>query len=217
MRVLQTLALPLGYVTKQEKEQAVAPFSFAEWVTVSADGARKMKWSGRRGFRRSAACGGYSEAESRKRRENCPQGRARRPLPRRCAPTEQAKKAPPFGGAFGAGDEDFAEAPPAADTARRNRGSGGRIARKGGQGDHCRDGERRWSAQKSTIFRWCLWSGRRGSNSLPPPWQGGALPDELRPRNDAYYSRPFLICQVKKRFLANKSPKCTQPFSVRAV
>ena len=30
----------------------------------------------------------------------------------------------------------------------------------------------------------CLqWSGRRGSNSLPPPWQGGALPDELRPRN----------------------------------
>ena len=27
-----------------------------------------------------------------------------------------------------------------------------------------------------------FWSGRRGSNSLPPPWQGGALPDELRPR-----------------------------------
>ena len=25
------------------------------------------------------------------------------------------------------------------------------------------------------------WSGRRGSNPLPPPWQGGALPDELRP------------------------------------
>ena len=23
------------------------------------------------------------------------------------------------------------------------------------------------------------WSGLRGSNSLPPPWQGGALPDEL--------------------------------------
>ena len=29
------------------------------------------------------------------------------------------------------------------------------------------------------------WSGRRGSNSLPPPWQGGALPDELRPHNGA--------------------------------
>ena len=25
------------------------------------------------------------------------------------------------------------------------------------------------------------WSGLRGSNSLPPPWQGGALPDELKP------------------------------------
>ena len=28
---------------------------------------------------------------------------------------------------------------------------------------------------------WILWSGLRGSNSLPPPWQGGALPDELNP------------------------------------
>ena len=27
------------------------------------------------------------------------------------------------------------------------------------------------------------WSERRGSNSLPPPWQGGALPDELRSQN----------------------------------
>ena len=27
----------------------------------------------------------------------------------------------------------------------------------------------------------CVWSGQRGSNSLPPPWQGGALPDELCP------------------------------------
>ena len=26
------------------------------------------------------------------------------------------------------------------------------------------------------------WSGLRGSNSLPPPWQGGALPDELNPQ-----------------------------------
>ncbi len=31
--------------------------------------------------------------------------------------------------------------------------------------------------------RKCIcWSGQRGSNSLPPPWQGGALPDELCPR-----------------------------------
>ena len=26
------------------------------------------------------------------------------------------------------------------------------------------------------------WSGQRGSDSLPPPWQGGALPDELCPQ-----------------------------------
>ncbi len=26
-----------------------------------------------------------------------------------------------------------------------------------------------------------IWSGLRGSNSLPSPWQGGALPDELKP------------------------------------
>ena len=26
-----------------------------------------------------------------------------------------------------------------------------------------------------------IWSGKRGSNSQPPPWQGGALPIELFP------------------------------------
>ena len=41
-----------------------------------------------------------------------------------------------------------------------------------------------------------FWSGRRGSNSLPPPWQGGALPDELRPRNKMYYTRHFSLCQA---------------------
>ena len=29
-----------------------------------------------------------------------------------------------------------------------------------------------------------VWSGLRGSNSLPPPWQGGALPDELCPHTE---------------------------------
>ncbi len=29
-------------------------------------------------------------------------------------------------------------------------------------------------------------SGLRGSNSLPPPWQGGALPDELNPHMNAF-------------------------------
>ena len=27
-----------------------------------------------------------------------------------------------------------------------------------------------------------VWSGLRGSNPPPPPWQGGALPNELNPR-----------------------------------
>ena len=36
------------------------------------------------------------------------------------------------------------------------------------------------------------WSGWRGSNSLPPPWQGGALPDELHPHLD---SRLEAICE----------------------
>ena len=36
---------------------------------------------------------------------------------------------------------------------------------------------------RETAFRgrFSVWSGRRGSNSLPRPWQGRALPDELRP------------------------------------
>ena len=37
---------------------------------------------------------------------------------------------------------------------------------------------------RETAFsgRFSVWSGRRGSNSLPRPWQGRALPDELRPQ-----------------------------------
>ena len=29
-----------------------------------------------------------------------------------------------------------------------------------------------------------IWSGKRGSNSRPRPWQGRALPTELFPRSD---------------------------------
>ena len=42
-----------------------------------------------------------------------------------------------------------------------------------------------------------IWSGLRGSNSLPPPWQGGALPDELSPRNKEYSIRRMPPCQEK--------------------
>ena len=48
------------------------------------------------------------------------------------------------------------------------------------------------------------WSGLRGSNSLPPPWQGGALPDELKPhfeiaqlRSLVYYTKLKGVCQEK--------------------
>ena len=38
-----------------------------------------------------------------------------------------------------------------------------------------------WKKGRLKLFLSVLWSGWRGSNSLPPPWQGGALPDELHP------------------------------------
>ena len=40
-------------------------------------------------------------------------------------------------------------------------------------------------AEKNRFSAYKKWSGLRGSNSLPPPWQGGALPDELNPQNGA--------------------------------
>ena len=36
--------------------------------------------------------------------------------------------------------------------------------------------------EKKRVFLLSLWSGLRGSNPPPPPWQGGALPNELNPR-----------------------------------
>ena len=36
--------------------------------------------------------------------------------------------------------------------------------------------------RKRTLLRVSFWSGLRGSNPPPPPWQGGALPNELNPQ-----------------------------------
>ena len=46
------------------------------------------------------------------------------------------------------------------------------------------------------------WSGQRGSNSLPPPWQGGALPDELCPRKqgEVYQTFSLLSSPVRNFF-----------------
>ena len=83
--------------------------------------------SGRRGKRRSAACGGCSK-----------------PLSRQC-PVWRTRMWPPDGW--------------------RNEGTAEEHAKK-----------------ITTRLGGDFWSGRRGSNSLPRPWQGRALPDELRPQ-----------------------------------
>ena len=65
-----------------------------------------------------------------------------------------------------------------------------RFLRKRGAADipdHCHTKQKshRFCISASTMASY--WSGRRGSNSLPPPWQGGALPDELRPHIRCIY------------------------------
>ena len=79
--------------------------------------------------------------------------------------------------------EESAEAPPAAEEARRFRGS----VPTAGRGSGWESADTTVSAEEhakkiTTQMGGDLWSGRRGSNSLPRPWQGRALPDELRPQ-----------------------------------
>ena len=49
-----------------------------------------------------------------------------------------------------------------------------------------------------------FWSGRRGSNSLPPPWQGGALPDELRPHD---------VCSLRRTYKKMVPPIGIEPMT----
>jgi hypothetical protein len=62
------------------------------------------------------------------------------------------------------------------------------------------------------------WSGLRGSNSLPPPWQGGALPDELNPRK-AVLKFGFSIIHIFYSFvniqIIRKENYCFTSFMVR--
>ena len=44
------------------------------------------------------------------------------------------------------------------------------------------------------------WSGLRDSNSLPPPWQGGALPDELNPQ-EKNMQLPHPLLQITQHIL----------------
>ncbi len=57
------------------------------------------------------------------------------------------------------------------------------------------------------------WSGRRGSNSRPQPWQGCALPTELLPhcfaavlQRGAHYGRATWVCQ--HLFLKKTEKRC---------
>ena len=42
-----------------------------------------------------------------------------------------------------------------------------------------------------------IWSGKRGSNPRPPPWQGGALSTELFPQALFYDSKKKVKSQYK--------------------
>ena len=53
-------------------------------------------------------------------------------------------------------------------------------------------------------FLLSFWSGRRGSNSLPPPWQGGALPDELRPHD---------VCSLRRTYKKMVPPIGIEPMT----
>ena len=59
------------------------------------------------------------------------------------------------------------------------------------------------------------WSGLRDSNSLPPPWQGGALPDELNPHLWCFrtesnhrhgdFQSPALPTELQKHIMATRN------------
>ena len=63
---------------------------------------------------------------------------------------------------------------------------------------------------RCSIYHSAIWSGLRGSNSLPPPWQGGALPDELKPhfsrrllkRRDLFYLIFFVLSTLFSNYFS---------------
>ena len=59
-----------------------------------------------------------------------------------------------------------------------------------------------------------IWSGKRGSNSRPQPWQGCALPTELFPRG-LHISRPAIRPRVASHYRALFQPFEVQTRSVR--
>ena len=66
----------------------------------------------------------------------------------------------------------------------------------------------------SSAGRSISWSGQRGSNPRPPPWQGGALPTEPCPRARKYSTKTqafaqALFCEFQQR--VEPRPRSTLP------
>ena len=141
--------------------------------TILTDGV--IFWSGRRGNRRRAAGGGRSEAISRK----CPDWRPRQ------WPGIGWHDGEHFAG--GAGDEARWRPGWAATRTRAPKRAPGTFLSLRSCPVRA---SARYMPKNNTILTdgVIFWSGRRGSNSLPRPWQGRALPDELRPQNNSYYN-----------------------------
>ena len=79
---------------------------------------------------------------------------------------------------------------PNAPVRRGPRGNGKAVfVGRGGRNLRIWSFRRRRKQNGASFFR--RWSGQRGSNSLPPPWQGGALPDELCPHKEETFQPPF--------------------------
>ena len=55
------------------------------------------------------------------------------------------------------------------------------------------------------------WSGQRDSNSLPPPWQGGALPNELCPHIQRPALRPGPQEEGERRPMRRRSGRDRYP------
>ena len=56
---------------------------------------------------------------------------------------------------------------------------------------------------ENTLVLSIMWSGLRDSNSLPSPWQGDALPDELNPQLQNQLYR-YLSVLSRPKFIFDK-------------
>ena len=141
------------------------------------------RYGGRRVFRRSAASGGNSEAKKRQRPVRQAVG----------LPHGWRNESKSLGGCRRRHARGLGNMPPAC----CHRATPDRPVLASSPRKKILDTQR-----VSSIF----WSGRRGSNSLPRPWQGRALPDELRPRNGIDYSVSRRRCQPRICYFTVKLP-----------